>query len=109
MGRLKPGVTIRHAQADMDGVTRRLAAIYPKSNQGWGASVEPLKNDFVSSDRIMTLWLLLGAVAFVLLIACANVANLLLAKRCATVECLGVLKEQRQARRFRLRVWPSGD
>ncbi len=80
MGRLKPGVTIKQAEADMDGVTRRLAAAYPASNQGWGASVEPLKNDFIPSDRIMTLWLLLGAVAFVLLIACANVANLLLAR-----------------------------
>ena len=80
MGRLKPGVTIRQAQADMDAVTARLAAMYPHTDKGWGASVEPLKNDFIPSDRIMTLWLLLGAVAFVLLIACANVANLLLAK-----------------------------
>jgi putative ABC transport system permease protein len=80
MGRLKPGVTIKQAQADMDTVTARLAATYPATNKGWGASVEPLKNDFIPSDRIMTLWLLLGAVAFVLLIACANVANLLLAK-----------------------------
>ncbi len=80
MGRLKAGFTIKQAQADMDGVTRRLAAAYPASNKGWGASVEPFKNDFIPSDRIMTLWLLLGAVAFVLLIACANVANLLLAR-----------------------------
>ena len=80
MGRLKPGVTIRQAQADLDAVTARLAAAYPSTNKGWGASVEPLKNDFIPSDRVMTLWLLLGAVAFVLLIACANVANLLLAK-----------------------------
>jgi putative ABC transport system permease protein len=80
MGRLKPGVTIKQAQADMDAVTARIAAAYPSTDKGWGASVEPLKNDFIPSDRIMTLWLLLGAVAFVLLIACANVANLLLAK-----------------------------
>ncbi len=80
MGRLKPGVTIRQAQSDMDAVTARLSATYPATNRGWGASVEPLKNDFIPSDRIMTLWLLLGGVAFVLLIACANVANLLLAK-----------------------------
>jgi putative ABC transport system permease protein len=80
MGRLKPGVTLKQAQADMDAVTARLAAAYPSTNKGSGASVEPLKNDFIPSDRIMTLWLLLGAVAFVLLIACANVANLLLAK-----------------------------
>jgi putative ABC transport system permease protein len=80
MGRLKPGVTLKQAQADMDAVTARLAATYPSTDKGWGASVEPLKNDFIPSDRIMTLWLLLGAVVFVLLIACANVANLLLAK-----------------------------
>ena len=80
MGRLKPGVTIKQAQGDMDAVTSHIAAAYPKSNQGWGSFVEPLKNDFLPSERKLTLWLLLGAVAFVLLIACVNVANLLLAK-----------------------------
>ncbi|MGA8594640.1 MAG: ABC transporter permease, partial [Bryobacteraceae bacterium] len=80
MGRLKPGVTIKQAQGDMDAVAARLAGDYPNSDKGWGALVEPLKNDFIPSERIMTLWLLLVAVAFVLLIACANVANLLLAR-----------------------------
>lgn len=80
MGRLKPGVSIAAAQADMDVVTARIAKDFPKSNQGWGASVEPLKNDFFPKEQQRTLWLLMGAVAFVLLIACANVANLLLAK-----------------------------
>ena len=80
MGRLKPGVTIKQAQADMNSVTAHIAETYPKSNKGWGSFVEPLKNDFLSSDRIQTLWLLMGAVGFVLLIACVNVANLLLAK-----------------------------
>ena len=80
MGRMKPGVTLQQANADMDGVTRRIAEVYPVSNKGWGASVEPLKNDFTSRDTIKNLWLLLGAVAFVLLIACVNVANLLLAR-----------------------------
>jgi len=80
MGRLKPGVTLEQANADMDGVTRRIAEVYPVSNKGWGASVEPLKNDFTSRDTIKNLWLLLGAVSFVLLIACVNVANLLLAR-----------------------------
>ena len=80
MGRLKPGVTLQQANANMDAVTRRIAAVYPVSNKGWGASVEPLKNDFTSRDTIKNLWLLLGAVGFVLLIACVNVANLLLAR-----------------------------
>ena len=80
MGRLKPGVTIKQAQADMDAVTTHIAEQYPKSDKGWGAWVEPLKNDFMPKERILILWLLLGAVGFVLLIACVNVANLLLAR-----------------------------
>jgi putative ABC transport system permease protein len=80
MGSLKPGVTIKQAQADMDSVTAHIAETYPKSNKGWGSFVEPLKNDFLPNERIQTLWLLMGAVGFVLLIACVNVANLLLAK-----------------------------
>ena len=83
MGRLKPGVTRQQAQADMDAVTAQLARQYPKSNQGWGAYVDRLKHDFISKDEIKTLWLLLGAVGFVLLIACVNVANLLLARSMA--------------------------
>ena len=80
MGRLKPGVTIKQAQQNMDAVTAHIAQMYPKSDEGWGAYVEPLKNDFMPKDRIKMLWLLLGAVGFVLLIACVNVANLLLAR-----------------------------
>jgi putative ABC transport system permease protein len=80
MGRLKPGVTLQQASADMKAVTQRVAETYPLSNKGWGASVEPLKNDFTSRDTIKELWLLMGAVGFVLLIACVNVANLLLAR-----------------------------
>ncbi len=80
MGRLKPGVTMKQAQSNMDSVTDNIAKAFPKSNKGWGALVEPLKNDFLPKERIQTLWMLLGAVGFVLLIACVNVANLLLAK-----------------------------
>jgi len=80
MGRLKPGVTMQQAQSNMDTVTANIAKAYPKSDTGWGSFVEPLKNDFLPKERIQTLWMLLGAVGFVLLIACVNVANLLLAK-----------------------------
>jgi len=80
MGRLKPGVTVKQAQDNMDAVTAHIAKAYPKSDTGWGAYVEPLKNDFLPKERIQMLWLLMGAVGFVLLIACVNVANLLLAR-----------------------------
>jgi predicted permease len=80
MGRLKDGVTLQQANADLDAMSRRLADVYPTSNKGWGAHARPLKNAFTSHDTIQDLWLLLAAVGFVLLIACVNVANLLLAR-----------------------------
>jgi predicted permease len=79
IGRLKPGVTLAEAQADLDGVTRRLDEAYPEANRGIGAAVVPLKERLVG-DVGPNLWILLGAVGFVLLIACVNVSNLLLAR-----------------------------
>ena len=79
-GRLKTGVTIPQAQADMDVVTQHIAQAYPQSNKSWSSSVELLQNDFFGRDAQNSLWLMMGAVVFVLLVACANVANLLLAR-----------------------------
>ncbi|MFZ0955702.1 MAG: ABC transporter permease [Candidatus Sulfotelmatobacter sp.] len=80
MGRMKPGVSLAQAQADMEVVTNRIAQDHPHSNRGWGASVEELHNDFFPKESKQTLWLLMGGVGFILLIACGNVANLVLAK-----------------------------
>ncbi len=80
IGRLKAGVSLAQAQADMNVVTARIAQQHPKSNKGWSSSVEQLHNDFFPKDSQRILWLLMGAVGLVLLIACANVANLVLAK-----------------------------
>ena len=79
-GRLKPGVSIEQAQHEMTSIAGELARRVPKSNKEWSVSVEPLQNNFLSAARRTTLWLLLAAVAFVVAIACVNVANLLLAR-----------------------------
>lgn len=79
IARLKPGVTLKQARAEMETIMAALEHAYPDANKGWKSRVEPMK-DVVIGEAGKALWILFGAVALVLLIACANVANLLLAR-----------------------------
>ena len=79
IGRLNPGVDIRAAQAEISAISSGLEQLYPEDDTGWGATILPLREQLVRDVR-PALLVLLGAVAFVLLIACANVANLVLGK-----------------------------
>ena len=76
---LKPGVTVEHARAEMDGIAARLSAAYPDTNKGWGVDLEPYASFVVPPELRRSLYLVFAAVALMLLITCVNVANMMLA------------------------------
>ena len=80
IGRLKPGVAIEAADADMAAIADGLAREFPATNKGRGVSLEPMRAALVGNELRLTSMLFLGVVGIVLLICCANVANLLLAR-----------------------------
>ena len=90
VARLKPGVTLESAQAEMNGIADRLAREYPEANKGAGVIVEPVRAGIVGSDLQATSFFLLGVAGFVLLLCCANVANLLLARATARTREIAV-------------------
>jgi putative ABC transport system permease protein len=80
IGRLKRGVTVRAAQAEMDGIAARLAKLYPATNLGWNVIVTPLLDNINGSLTPLYMRMIMGATVFVLLIVCANLANLQFAR-----------------------------
>lgn len=80
VGRMQPGVTLQEVRVELEGIARQLAQAYPDTNRDYGVNVTTWKNALVDREDRAIVFTLFGMVGFVLLIACANVANLLLAR-----------------------------
>ncbi|HEV7669211.1 MAG TPA: ABC transporter permease [Thermoanaerobaculia bacterium] len=90
VGRLAPGATLAAAGTELKGITARLEHDFPNTNLGWQATVEPVRDWIVGGELRTRLWVLLAAVGVLLLVACANVANLQLARATARVREIGI-------------------
>lgn len=94
IGRLKPRVSVAQAQTEMNIIAQRLEQAYPDANKGLGVNLVPIQLQYTGSNVRLALWMLFGAVVLVLLIACTNVANLMLTR--------GIAREREMAIRMAL-------
>lgn len=101
IGRLKPGVAVETARADMTGVAEAIAREWPATNEGHGVTIDPVRELLIGGELRLTSMLLLGVVGFLLLLCCANVAHLILARATARGRELAV-RSALGAGRFRI-------
>ena len=90
MGRLRDGVSLDAAQVELSAIAQAVAEEHPRTNEGVGARLQPFTREYIGDEPVALLWTMLGAVFLVLLIACANVANLLLARAASRTREVGI-------------------